>query len=49
VVALEVQPLGVTMPNRLCSGANDTEAWVVWVRPGLGRRCTLASYCEGLP
>ena len=37
------RPLGVTMPNRLCSGAKDTEACAVWVRPGLCRRCTLTS------
>ncbi len=43
------RPLGVTMPNRLCSGANDTEAWLVCVRPGLWRRCTFASCFEGRP
>ena len=43
------RPLGVTMPNSDCRGANETEDWVVWVSPGLGRRCTLASNFEGLP
>ena len=43
------RPLGVMMPNSDCSGAKDTEACVVCVRPGLGRRCTLASYLDGLP
>jgi hypothetical protein len=43
------RPLGVTMPNSDCSGAKDTDAWVVCVRPGLWRRCTLDSYLDGLP
>ena len=43
------KPLGVTMPNKDCKGANDTEAWVVCVKPGLWRRCTLVSNREGLP
>ena len=43
------RPLGVTMPNSDCSGANDTDAWLVCVRPGLGRRCTLPSYLDGWP
>jgi hypothetical protein len=43
------RPLGVTMPNRLCSGAKDTLDCCVCVRPGLCRRCTLASNLLGLP
>ena len=42
-------PAGVTMPNSDCSGANDTEACAGLRQAGLGRRCTLASYFEGLP
>ena len=34
------RPLGVTMPNSDCNGANETDDWVVCVRPGLRRRWT---------
>ena len=37
------------MPNKDCNGAKETEACVVCVSPGLCLRCTLISYCEGLP
>ena len=37
------------MPNSDCNGANDTEACVVCVRPGLWRRWILDSYLDGLP
>jgi hypothetical protein len=43
-------PLGVTMPNRLCSGANDTDDCVVCVRPGLGPALHVGSRTSlGLP
>jgi predicted RNA-binding protein with PUA domain len=35
------RPLGVTMPNSDCSGANDTEDCVRLRQPGLWRRCTM--------
>ena len=37
------------MPNSDWSGANETDACVVSVSPGLVRRYTLASNFEGLP
>ena len=53
-------PLGDDLPDTLDDhsgavvfggpmSANDTDDCCVCVRPGLWRRCTLASYFEGLP
>jgi hypothetical protein len=38
MMALEVQPDGVMIPNRFCSGVNATDECGVRVNPGLCRR-----------
>jgi hypothetical protein len=43
------RPLGVMMPNRPCNGVKLTDACDTRVRPGLSRRCRLASHLLGLP